>query len=628
MISTTSLRSRGSEWKQTYFWTMKKNKGMLFLLTALMFVSLPVSCMISLSNWKNSASGESLSVQTLANDFTHLFNTLLSLTTVPLILLFALILCVTLFGYMQKKRSVDLFHSLPVGRAPLLLGRWCTGLTVLFAPLLICFVALGIIAQAYGIAGTFAGLAPKFLWVLLMGTSAFTFSVLMAVCSGTTFDTMISIVGVNIGYPLFILCIFNYIQVILPGVHIDLGDNLTIVTLLAPFAAPFLPFMESDMTTSSLYPTFYLVWWILLTVLMLVGSVRLYQRRKSESAEDTFAFRIPKMVIRFLITAVGGFGLGLLMDPNGGILFYLGVFIGSILAHVVVEALYSRGFRNMKKSMAWYGIYAAFFFAFYGILATGFFGYDTRMPNADDVASVVIQSGYNSEVSGFGCQEVYSQSGQSIAQIAPVLTKPADIQKAVSVHKDIVDLYRKEGYPYRLKGNCGCETTFTYHLKNGKTFQRIYKYYDFQAQPEHTSRMKSIIKKIADLTDYKSGRDAIFYVDPEDVASMTFQLPADEKTGQTTAITDETEKEELFSALKQDFSENKINYSSEEENNLLVEFKLTFRDQIPVKDSRLKILVGGYKGKINLYEGSYSIYDTNSSAYRILKKWEEKNQAR
>jgi hypothetical protein len=607
---------------------MKKNKGMLFLLTALMFVSLPVSCMISLSNGRNSASSGSSSEEALSNHFASLLNMLLPLTTVPLVLLFALILCVTLFGYMQKKRSVDLFHSLPVGRAPLLLGRWCTGLTVLFAPLLICFVALGIIAQAYGIAGTFAGLAPKFLWVLLMGTAAFTFSMLMAVCSGTIFDTMISIVGVNIGYPLFILCIFSYIQGILPGAHIDWGDSLTVVTLLAPFAAPFLPFMESDMTTSPLYPTFYLVWWILLTVLMLVGSVRLYQRRKSESAEDTFAFRIPKTVIRFLITAVGGFGLGLLMDSNGGILFYLGVFIGSVLAHVVVEALYSRGFRNMKKSMAWYGMYAAFFVVFYGILATGFFGYDTRVPNTDEVASVAVQTGYDSKVSGPGCQRVCSQNGQPIAQIEPVFTKPADIQKVISVHKDIVDLYREEGYPYRPKGYCGFGTTLTYHLKNGRTFQRMYTCYDLQARPDYILEMENIIKKISDLPDYKSGRDAIFYVDPKDIASMTFQLPADEKTGQATAITDETEKEELFSALKQDFSENKINYSSDEEHNLLVTFTLTFQDQIPVKDSRLKILVGGYKGKISLPDSSYSIYDTNSSAYRVLQKWEGMEQAR
>ena len=122
-------------------------------------------------------------------------------------------------------------------------------------------------------------------------------------------------------------------------------------------------------------------------------SVYLYRKRKSETAENTFAFQIPKGLIRFLITAVGGFSLGYMLYwyYSSTANFLIGMLLGSFAAHMVVEAIYSRGFTRMKRSLAGYAVFLGAFVIFYGVVATGAFGYVDRMPNLEDIESVTFE---------------------------------------------------------------------------------------------------------------------------------------------------------------------------------------------------------------------------------------------
>ena len=69
----------------------------------------------------------------------------------PLLWLFALIFTVSLFRYLHDKRSVDLFHSLPVRRENLLLGRLAAEVTALAVPLLAMELLCLLILLIFGV---------------------------------------------------------------------------------------------------------------------------------------------------------------------------------------------------------------------------------------------------------------------------------------------------------------------------------------------------------------------------------------------------------------------------------------------------------------------------------------------
>ncbi len=67
------------------------------------------------------------------------------------------------------------------------------------------------------------GLVSAMFWLLLMAAAAFTFCMFLTVCSGSMMDTILSLLGINAGFPIgFLLCV-QLVQLTLPGMGIDWG---------------------------------------------------------------------------------------------------------------------------------------------------------------------------------------------------------------------------------------------------------------------------------------------------------------------------------------------------------------------------------------------------------------------
>ena len=613
MTSTTFFH----ELKESYRWVLKKNIGILVLLTILMFLALPFVLFMEIPGWTDTTANrfdtEAERLQGMQSYFASFMGYAPVAATV-LCLIFSAVLCVILFNYMEQKRSVDLFHALPVRRETLLLGRWCAGATILFVPLLFNFFILWAAQAAYGIGANGWTVFAPMLQVMLMAAAAFTSCVFMAVCSGTMLDTALSVIGVNIGYPLLIICVYSIANNLLPGTNISTYGHAGILTAFAPFAAAFIPFVAEPYS-------WFVPWWIVLTLLMLAGTVFLYQRRKSESAESCFAFPIPKILIRFLLTAVGGMGFGLILGEDSTAHFFMGLIMGSLIAHVVVESIYSRGFKQLKKSFRWYAVFAAAFLVIYAVLATGFFGYDTRIPSAGEVESVSVSTGYGEYSGGYGCNVVYGTDGSVLKDLSsPLLTEPDSIKTVLETQEKVIQLHHADGYPYKMADTAGTMLELKYHLKNGKTFTRSYQYYD----SNDSEAYQDAVQSITSLPEYKGSTDMIFYLEAKDI--KTISVNQSDSDAQRAFVPDETQKEELFEALRQDLLDQKINYIPSTKNgeyytDRFASFDIEFNDNIE-PGSRLKALLGGYDGKINLSgTNEYDIYDENSAAYALLQKY-------
>ena len=633
MTSTTSFLSLSGfgQFRRTYLWALKKNAGMTVLLAVLLFLANPLPLLVSMPGWADAASvqngmSEAERAVYLSRQYFNFTGSVAVALALPLVLLFCIVLCISLFGYMQKKRSVDLFHALPVGRVPMLTGRWCAGLTALFAPVLLDFAVLGGIGAAYGVSLP-AGSRPLpviLLWILLMSAAAFTFCMFMSVCTGTTMDTVLSILGVNGGYPLLMLCVYAVAGMLLPGFDMNLDARSAVLTAFAPFAAAFVAVLQG-------HSAGFLIWWIVLTAALFAGSVLLYKKRRSEAAEDNFAFPIPKIVIRFILTAVGGLGLGLILNIENGPGFFIGLVAGSAVTHIVVEAIYSRGFKQMKKSFAWYGVFAVAFAAFYGVLCTGLFGYDTFVPDASLVESVEINP--DSYWSGDGTQSIYDEDYRSLVRLAPTIREEQNIKAVADAQKKIIEAYRTQ-FPYRIKTGVGRALTLSYRMKDGSVVQRTYQNYSDGMDLEKI--LQPAYDTLGSMREFNENRDLIFYLQPEDIKSVDVY---GEKAESRTFVPDADTAKELQQALEQDFIDQKVNlYNINQEVSVsktafgetavasaaqvsTLSLRVEFRDNIEPKDPRLKALLGGYEGRINLGGGgTYQFSDESAKTVQLLKR--------
>lgn len=619
MTLKTSSNRGFTEWKHTYFWALKKNRGMMALFALLQFMALPMVLMLWLTRQREDGHGNSI------NDFQTILQNSLPYLVTPLVLIFVIILSVSLFSYMHQKRSVDLFHAIPVGRVPMLLGRYCAGLTAIYIPTLINFIILMITGLSFGIPFTYIGqtLLTYFLWFLLMSTAALTFCVFIAVCSGTTFDMLVSILGINVAYPLIVLLSSIFASALLPGLHIAPMNHLTVLSAFSPFSAAFLPYRLSHTYLSDDFTPineggFFLLWWILFTAVLLIGSIWLYKRRKSECAESSFAFPLPKIVIRFMVTAAAGLGLGLILQSttNSTFNFFLGIITGSLAAHIVTEVVYSRGFSQLKRSFRYYLLFAAIFIASYGVLSTGAFGYDTQIPNASNVSSVQVdlRAKYSDDR-----DYIYldTDTGDRRATIIPTLKQSENIEKLVAFHHKYMDMRRESSYPYLIQNADSPNLTIKYNLKNGKTITRAYllDYTDLNYE-DVPGKDNPLVKTITDIEEYRKTGSILFYVDPHDIKSMDYS--SNNYKDPVTFAANLNTREELLEALRQDYLDGKV-YNRRNSKNDAASLSINFREPFSYTD-QFKPLLDGYTGKINVYDVSYNFDQASGKTKELIHR--------
>lgn len=513
MTSKISFRERLSEFRAVIRWEMKKNAGMAVLLGALQFLCMPLILLLQIPRWEAGSLEFHASAATVSEQYENELKLVVPAFVLTISLLFAILFCARLFGYMQNRRSVDLYHALPVGRGPMFLGRWCTGAVLLSVPTVLNFGITVWIAAANGISTasqigrTFQGMG----WILLFSAAAFTFCSFFMVCSGSVMNAFLSVLGVNVGFPLAVYCAGNLIGSTVPGMAGAGKMSWPIMTLLAPFPAAYLPFGSGSIAA------LFLPWWLCLTAALLIGAFLFYKKRASESAENQFAFPVPKIAVRFLLTVCGGLILGLLVGQGRLLPFLTGVAAGSLAAHTAVEASYSRGFKGLGKSFRWYAVFAVCFAVFYGAVATGLFGYDTAVPEESQIQSVSVQT-----LNCNGLNYVIAD-GRRI-RLQPRLKQPESIRTALKAQRSISGWYRSNRFPY-TPCSVQDDLTITYFLKNGRTFTRSYGLF-----PEYGNGGKSsggsagdlqrYAESLPDLPEYCATADLINYVGPQDLSSV------------------------------------------------------------------------------------------------------------
>jgi ABC-2 type transport system permease protein len=245
----------------------------------------------------------------------------------------------------------------------------------------------------------------------------------------------------------------------------------------------------------------------------------------------------------------------------------------------------------LKKSIVWYAVFAGCFLVFYGVLTTGCFGYDTRVPDASEVESVAVYT--NNE------QRQYITVDGKGVQLYPVLKRPESIRTVLQIHKELSGWYRENSYPYTPQSSDGAVLTLDYCLKNGRTLRRSY---TADASGYSIGEVSKGHQAITDLLEYKQGNDVAFYLQPADMESFT--IGADQQGVQTVTFTDISQKTEMLEALKKYCLEAPSD-ESQTSSDYPYQVSVKWADNI-TPNERLRAALGGSSGKIKILSSVYN----------------------
>ena len=494
-IQTTQKSSFSARFRNIF----SRNYGITLLYLVLCFVAYPLIMMLMRTTDSYIVRSDS------ASEFFSFGAVLMG----GLSILFSMILSTKLFGFIHNRASADVYYSLPVKRGETFWTNYLVGILLITVPLILNSLAALIFYGGGSVEYFFIDFFLILLTFLLSVVEFFTFCVFFHVTCGTSFGANLYNLLLNGGYLMAVGIIMMSLNGFLPG-YTQASMPITVLLFLAPIGRIFGSWAFVD-TQAQMYGGDDLWIHLIILAVVLLLSYFLFLKRKSESAGSSFAFSLPKHILRFIVTTGGALFFSFVFySINGGLegygnVFYIffGAVIGGTLTHVILELIFSKGFGTLLKSLPALGIFFAVFVTAYCFLSGGWFGYDTWVPNAGEVKFVSVyawESDYHREYDEDGEEHLVIETEEevfvrleaeeneffsSIDQMGTAtISQPENIEKILALHKLAVRAFAdyKPYSPgcyaeYRISSeevNEIISMDITYEMKNGTSKSRRY----------------------------------------------------------------------------------------------------------------------------------------------------------
>lgn len=585
-MTLTESSRKGSalaQFRQIYRWQLKRNRLISILCLGLTLLCFTVVHLCesarnyhdyfnSPDNWWENVTQEYLAKQ-FSNAVAYNLRSEIATILIPLLLVFLIASTIQTFQYMHKRRSVDLFHALPVRRTPLLLGNMAAIGTVLAVITILNLVVCGVVDMALGATGEYSvcWLLGLMGYMLLLLAASLCGTVFLLVSCGTVSGAVIAGILLTVGWPLLVICGASIIQDSLPGCQLVASGS--VLTALTPYLALFVPYSnggevllsvalmgdqtyESGSALSNGAMTVWLIlWWVLVTAVLLAGCILVYRKRKSEAAENNFSYPGLRIIIRFIISGAVGLGCALFFGNLSGsnVVFYLTAVLASGLTHVITQVVWVREVRELPRSLLYYAALAVAMAVFFVGLATGGLGYVNRIPAEGDVDYIRVDlPGYHFDDSKETYlysrtrsltvdtvlpedEDVMYKDDVTSFSVEPKLQKAKSIQTVQALHQTILSQYQAPYLPVREEGDYHCLLTYT--LKNGEELERNYilpgrdqdlgDLNDYTTEPHSTPELLRAMADVVHLDEIQAFTMLDFYT-PQRVENVRVELE-DEK---------------------------------------------------------------------------------------------------
>lgn len=390
-----------------------------------------------------------------------------------IMVLLAIVCGIALFSYLQSRQKTDFFHSLPISRGALFGVHFTAGVCVVVPAYLGSLLLGGVIATAAGYGAAFwslqmlGGVALNLTFFLLL----YAISALCTVLCGNLVVTLL-LLGWALLSPIAAVGLSEVLRSIFFKTFVG-GGRLTdwIATRLSPMLQyfrimetrggdGFYLFGSYGGGPDSMWPL--VLGYLIAAAAFIALGYALYRARKSERAGSAIAFQGLKAPLKFWCVTVVAVAMGFLF---AGVMnefwMYIGFAIGAVLTHMLMEIIYAFDFRAALRHLKPFAVYAVLFALCAVGLNMDITGFDSYVPETDDIAAVA--------VSLYDGQSSLSFPEEGFAD----LTDPANIEAVRTLARMGVDDLTNE--PLN-RSSSGLAVRFL--RKNGTRVERRYNIYD------------------------------------------------------------------------------------------------------------------------------------------------------
>ena len=371
-----------------------------------------------------------------------LYNPIVLLT----IFVLPVLVSILLFKYTNEEKSSSFIHGLPISKRKLYITNILTGIVMYVIPFLVNLII--ILLLNLGEMGKYLQFTDIIKWFgicMLYNTIFFAFATFI----GTFCASKIShgiLTYILMYAPVGILVLTSaFIEDILYGFK-GFSNNLEEFTKL-----PFIKIIEDFREMSSYYlsqtiefETSTIIIYITSIIVMLVLGYFIYKKRKLEITKEFIAFKGIRSFVKYAATFLVNllsymYFYNIIGEHNIRTLF--ASFIITLIAYLIIEMILKKTYK-VFKSIIGFIVYAVIITITFVILNTGAFGYETRIPKAEDVQEVSFE--VRNETINF--------------------KEKQNIENIINLQQKLVD-EKKKGYT---------EYTLEYKLKDGRKITRKY----------------------------------------------------------------------------------------------------------------------------------------------------------
>lgn len=444
------------------------------LLTVIYFCVFPLCILFSIQNW------ERFDMEVNAQE--ELLN-LLAYSPFLLVLtvLFACVLGMMQFAYLDSREKLDFYHSFPVKREEQFAVQYLGGISVwLFSYSTNVLLALCIASvKGYG-DGILWMQAVKGIGVQLVSfLLIYGFMILAMMMTGKIFAAILGMGVFNLYIPGILLLMDGMCSLYLvtfgggvlrdPEAYFYMSPMYACTLLQSRFMAP-------ELSSKDL-----LLGLFLLALLVAVVCIFLYRRRGTESAGKAMAFPQAARVIKFLLVTVLSLFCELLFvsvsgERSGDVWGVFGLLFGFFLSTAVIEFIYCMDIREVfsdKKQMLFtLAVSLCVMMAFRFDIA----GYDSRLPRLSQTESVEVSTGYSYGAGGDYLVEynlLTTAEGKVVYQSADWIDKePVEIRKTELLYQFLEHRLTREEVLDRSYSEYVFSVPVTWHMKDGSIKRR------------------------------------------------------------------------------------------------------------------------------------------------------------
>lgn len=321
------------------------------------------------------------------------YNDLMALVTIwtaIIAIIGAALAGISVFGYLQNRKQIDFYHSMPISREKFFATNLIVGFLAFLLPYIICHIMNLVVLFAYNMGEAFnlTAYLTTMAEVTLIYSAIFGATVLGVMLTGNRFGSL-KFTGFVLFVPTLVVGIWYGLHAVYYQTYmVDYTNYETLLIYSSP-AIRYLMSFASDWflnTTSNIYFAVY-------AVLTLAVAFALYKIRPSEAAGRTLAFPKIKAFVKYPLVLLCAIGGGIFFGEVGyqsQMWIYIGAVLTTFLFAQTLEILFESDFKAIKNALLPALLTAALASGTLFVFSNDLFGYDEYVPTASEVASINI----------------------------------------------------------------------------------------------------------------------------------------------------------------------------------------------------------------------------------------------